>query len=69
MFCKADKAYLVPVIEEYIVTTSEPEDNMPVNVIPDEEEIVRPNEISEQLSELTYHNKDPDPDTDTSAYK
>ena len=30
---------------------------MPLHVIPDEGEIVIPNEISENSSELTYHNK------------
>ena len=41
MFCEANKEYLVPGIEEDIIPTSEPEKNMPVNVIPDEGEIVR----------------------------
>ena len=39
---------------------------MPVHVIPDEEEIGRPNKISENSSEFTYHKKEAD--IDTSAY-
>ena len=38
---------------------------MPVNVIPDEGERLRPDEISEKSSKLTYLKKDAD--TDTSA--
>ena len=45
MFCKADKEYLVPGIEEDIITTSEPEDKMHVHVIPVEVERVRLNEF------------------------
>ena len=56
----------MPGIEEYIIHTSEPEDNMPVHVIYDEGERVRPNEISERSSDLTYLKKDAD--ADTSAY-
>ena len=36
---------------------------MPVNIIPDEGEIVRLNEISEKSSDLTYLNKDAETDT------
>ena len=35
MFHNVHKEYLVPVIEEYIIPTSEPEYNMPVHVILD----------------------------------
>ena len=61
---------MVPGIEEDIIPTSEPEYKMPVHVIPDEGEIVRPNGISEKLSEITYLKKDADADSDAdiSAY-
>ena len=45
IFHKADKEDLVPGIEKHIIPTSEPEYKMPVHVIPEEEEIVRPNEM------------------------
>ena len=63
---EADKEDLVPGIREGIMPTSEPEDNMPVHVIPDEGERVRPNENSEKSSDLIYLKKDID--ADTSAY-
>ena len=63
MFRKSEKEYLVPVTEEEIITTSEPEDKITVHVIPDEGERVRPNEISENSSELTYLKIDADKDT------
>ena len=43
MFQNAHEEYLVPFIEEDNITTSEPEDNIPVHVIPDEVESVRLN--------------------------
>ena len=43
MFYKGEKVYLVPGIEEDIITNSKPEKKMPVHVIPDEGESVRPN--------------------------
>ena len=46
MFRKAEKEDLVPDIEEEVIPTSKPEENMPVHVIPNEGERVRPNEIS-----------------------
>ena len=57
MFCEAEKEYLVPGIQEDAIPTSKPEANMPVHVIPDEEERVRPNKISDNSSELTYLKK------------
>ena len=48
MFCKAEKEDLVPVMEEDVIPTSKQEENMPVHVIPDEKEKVRPNENSEK---------------------
>ena len=63
MFCEAEKEDLVPGIEEDIFT-SNPEENMPLHLIPEEGEIVRPNENSEKSSELTYLKKY----ADTSAY-
>ena len=45
---------------------SEPEKNMPVCVIPDEGERLRPNENSEKSIEFKYRKKDAD--TDTSLY-
>ena len=60
MFREAEKEDLVPCIEEDIIPTSEPEYKMPVHIIPDEGEIVRPNKIYESSSELTYHKKDAD---------
>ena len=70
MFLEANKEDLVPYIQENIIRMSQPEDKMHVNVIPDEVEIVRPNEISEMSSEmsseLTYHKKDAY--TDMSVY-
>ena len=55
MFREAHKEDLVPSIGEDIIPTSEPEDKMPVQIIPDEVERVRPNENSEKSSEFTYH--------------
>ena len=66
MFCKAEKEYLVPGIEEDIIPTSKPEDMITMHVIPDEGERVRLNEISEKLSDLTCPKKHVD--SDTSAY-
>ena len=63
MFHKTNKEDLVPGIKEEIIPTSEPEENIPVHVIPDEGETVRLNKIYEKSSELTYHNKDADTDT------
>ena len=56
----------MPGIEEDIITTSKPEEKMPVHVIPDKVEILRPNDIYEKSSELTYLKKDVD--ADTSSY-
>ena len=42
MFCNAHSKYLVPGIEEENINDSEPEYNMPVHIIPDEGESVRP---------------------------
>ena len=36
MLCEADKEDFVIVIEEDIIPTSKPEENIPVHVIPDE---------------------------------
>ena len=66
MLQEAEKDYLVPGIEEDVIPTSKIEENIPVHVIPDEGERVRPNEISDKSSDLTYLNKDAD--ADTSAY-
>ena len=55
--------YLVPGIKEDKIPTSEPGDNMYVHVIPDDGEIVRPNENLEKSSEFTYHKKDANTDT------
>ena len=52
----------MPGIEEDVISTSKPEENIPVHVIPDEGERVSPNEIYEKSSELTYLNKDADSD-------
>ena len=57
MFYKAEKEDLVPGIQEDTIPASKSEENMPVNVIPDEGERVRPNEISEKSSELSYLKK------------
>ena len=48
MFCEVENEYLLPGIEEDVIPTSKPEDKMTVHVIPDEGEIVNPNEISEK---------------------
>ena len=48
MFRKVEKEYLVPCIEEDFIPESKSEEKMPVNVIPDEGEIVRPKETSEK---------------------
>ena len=52
MFRKAEKEYLVPGIEGNIIPKSEPEDKMPLHVIPDEGERVKLNEIYENSSAL-----------------
>ena len=57
MFRKAEKEDLVPGIEEDVITTSKPEEKMHVNVIPDDGERVRPNEISENSSDIMYLKK------------
>ena len=54
---------MVPGIEEDAIPTSKLEENMPVRVIPDEGEILRPNIVFEKSSELTYIKKDADADT------
>ena len=36
MFREAEKKYLVPGIQEYVIPMSKPEENMHVHVIPDE---------------------------------
>ena len=66
MFRDSHEEYLVTGIEEGIIPMSEPEDNIPMHIIPDEGEIVRPDENSEKSSELMYHKKDSY--TDTSSY-
>ena len=66
MFREAEKEDLVPGIEEYIIHTSVPEDNIPVHVIHDVGERVSPNKMSENSSELTYLKKAAA--ADTSAY-
>ena len=58
---------MVPVIEEGVITTSKLEEKMPVHVIPDERENMRPNKSSENSSGLKYLKKDVDTDVDTSA--
>ena len=57
----------MPGIDKYVISASKPEGKMPVHLIPDEGERVRPNENSEKSSELTYLKKDSD--VDTSAYE
>ena len=42
MFCNAHSKYLVSGIDVCIIIASEPEDKMPVHIIPDEGESVRP---------------------------
>ena len=44
MFRDSNKYDIVPCIEEDKTPTSDPEENLPVNVIPDEEESARKNE-------------------------
>ena len=66
MFRKAHKEHLVPGIEEDNIPKSEPEDNMPVHIIPDGGESVRQNKNSVESLEFMYHKKDED--TDTSSY-
>ena len=56
IFRKSNKKYLVPDIEEEIITTSEPEDNMPVHVIPCEGEKVRPKKTKLILSHQILRN-------------
>ena len=63
MFREVEKYDLVPGIEECIMNTSKPEENMPVHVTTDEGVIVRPNEICENSSELRYLKKYADADT------
>ena len=63
IFYEAEKEDLVPGIQEDAIPTSKPEENMPVNVIPDEGERVRPNDISEKSSERTCLKKGADADT------
>ena len=50
MFCEVEKEDLVPGIEEDVIRTSKPEENMPVYVVPNEGERVRPDEIYEKSS-------------------
>ena len=52
MFRKAETEDWVPCIEEDIIHMSKPEEKIPVHVIPDGGEIVRPNKISEKSSEI-----------------
>ena len=54
MFRETEKEDLVPGKEEDIIPTSKPEADMPVHVIPNEGERMRPKEISEKSSELTF---------------
>ena len=63
MFCEANNEDLVPGIEEDIIPKSKLEDNMPVHIIPDEVERVRPNEIYEYSSDIHYPKKDADANT------
>ena len=65
MFCDAHEEYLVPGIEEDTILTSEPEDKMPLPIIPDEGESMRSNE-NPKSTEFTYHKKGAK--TNTSAY-
>ena len=46
----------MPGIEEYIIPTSEPEDKMPVHVIPDDGERVRMRKKYDKSLEFMYHN-------------
>ena len=48
IFREAKKEDLVPGIEEDVIPMSEPEENMPVHIIPDEGERVRQKENSEK---------------------
>ena len=66
MFHKAQKEDLVSVIGEDVILKSKPEKKVPVHVICDEVERVRPNELSEKSSQLTNLNKDTE--AHTSAY-
>ena len=52
MFHDLHKEDFVPVIEEEKISTSEPEENIPVQVIPDEGESVRPNENSKSSESM-----------------
>ena len=63
MFCESNKEDLVPGTDEDIIPTSESDDKILLYVMPDEGEKVRPNEISENSSDLTYQKKDADADT------
>ena len=62
MFREAHEEDLMPGIEEDKITTSEPEEKMPVQEIPDEVESVRSNGNDEKPSEFNYHNKYADTD-------
>ena len=53
----------MPGIEEDVITTSNPEEMMPVHVIPDEGEIDSPDKNSENSSDITYLKKDAGADT------
>ena len=44
ILCNSNEGDIVPDTEEYKTTMSEPKDNLPVHVITDEVESVRPNE-------------------------
>ena len=57
---------MVPGIEEENITTSKPEDKMPVHVIPDEREKVSPNKNLDKSSEFMHSKKYAN--TDTSYY-
>ena len=67
IFRKVHKKYLVSGIDVCIIIASEPEDKMPVHIIPDEGESVRQKK-SDKSSDLIYQNKDTDTDTETSSY-
>ena len=68
MFREAEKEDLVPGIEENVIPTSKPEENIHVHVILDEEEKVRLNKVSEKSSELMYLKKDADEFTEELRY-
>ena len=58
MFRKVEKEDLVPGIKGNVIPKSKLEENMPVHVIPDKGERVRPKENSENSSDITYLKKD-----------